>query len=201
MIRIVIAEDQQMLRGALTSLLQLEEDIEVVAQVANGKDALDMIEHHQPDICLLDIEIPMMTGLQVAAQIRHRQWPCKIMIVTTFARPGYLQKATEMQVDGYLLKDEPIDTLVDAIRKVMKGEKVISPELAVALFQHEENPLTEREREVLRLVKQGKSTRQIAQVLFLTTGTIRNYLSAAIQKMEANSRQQAIIKAEEKGWI
>lgn len=201
MIRIVIAEDQQMLRGALTSLLQLEEDVEVVAQVSNGKDALDAIKRHQPDICLLDIEIPMMTGLEVAEQIRRRQWPCKIMIVTTFARPGYLQKATDIQVDGYLLKDEPIDTLVDAIRKVTQGKKVISPELATALFHREENPLTEREREVLRLAKAGNSTRQIAKTLYLSTGTVRNYLSAAIQKMEADSRQQAIVKAEEKGWI
>ncbi|MDR6224945.1 response regulator transcription factor [Desmospora profundinema] len=201
MIRIVIAEDQQMLRGALTSLLQLEEDIQVVAQASDGKDALDAIACHQPDVCILDIEIPVMTGLEVAEHIRRHQWPCRIMIVTTFARPGYLQKATDLQVEGYLLKDEPIETLVGAIRKVMNKEKVISPELMTALFHREENPLTEREQEVLRLAKEGQSTRQIAQTLFLTTGTVRNYLSTAIQKMEVDSRHHAIVKAEKKGWI
>lgn len=201
MIRIVIAEDQKMLRGALASLLQLEGDFEVVAQVADGKEALDAVAKYQPDVCLLDIEIPHMTGLEVAEALRDGGSSCKIMIVTTFARPGYLQQAMAAQVEGYLLKDEPIEFLVAAIRKVMNGEQVISAELATTLFRREENPLTEREQEVLRLVKEGKTTRQMTKELFLTNGTVRNYLSSAIQKMAASSRHQAIKKAEEKGWI
>lgn len=201
MIRVVIAEDQQMLRGALTSLLQLEDDIEVVAQVSNGEDALEAIERHQPDISILDIEIPGMTGLDVAEQIRQRGIGTKIMIVTTFARPGYLQKAMDLKVNGYVLKDEPIDEFVEAIRKIMKGERVVSPDLVDTLFNREENPLTEREQEVLRLAKEGKTTRQMAKTLYLSYGTVRNYLSSAIQKLEAESRHHAVLKAQEKGWI
>ncbi|WP_044641209.1 response regulator transcription factor [Risungbinella massiliensis] len=201
MIRIVLAEDQKMLRGAMTSLLQLEEDLEVVAQVSDGKEALEAVELYTPDLCILDIEIPIMTGLEVAKKIREKSLSCKILIVTTFARPGYLQKAMEAKVEGYLLKDEPIDFLIDAIRKVTKGQKVISTELASALFMREENPLTEREQEVLRFVAEGKNTAQIAKSLFLTKGTVRNYLSTAIQKMEVESRHHAIKIAQEKGWI
>jgi two-component system response regulator DesR len=201
MIRVVIAEDQQMLRGALTSLLQLEDDIEVVAQVSNGEDALDAIERHQPDMSILDIEIPGMTGLDVAEQIGQRGIGTKIMIVTTFARPGYLQKAMDLKVDGYVLKDEPIDEFVGAIRKIMNGGRVVSPDLIEALFNREENPLTEREQEVLRLAKEGKTTRQMAKTLYLSYGTVRNYLSSAIQKLEAESRHHAVLIAEEKGWI
>lgn len=201
MIRVVIAEDQKMLRGALTSLLQLEDDIEVVVQASDGKEALDAVETYMPDLCILDIEIPVMTGLEVAEKIREQDLPCKIMIVTTFARPGYLQKAMEIKVEAYLLKDEPIDFLVDAIRKVIKGQRVISSDLAPTLFMSEENPLTEREQEVLRLVAEGRTTAQIANTLFLTKGTVRNYLSTAIQKLEVESRHHAIKEAREKGWI
>ena len=190
-----------MLRGALTSLLQLEDDIEVVAQVSNGEDALDAIERHQPDMSILDIEIPGMTGLDVAEQIRQRGIGTKIMIVTTFARPGYLQKAMDLKVDGYVLKDEPIDEFVEAIRKIMNGGRVVSPDLIEALFNREENPLTEREQEVLRLAKEGKTTRQMAKTLYLSYGTVRNYLSSAIQKLEAESRHHAVLIADEKGWI
>ncbi len=201
MIRIVIAEDQQMLRGALASLLQLEEDIEVVAQVSNGDEALQAINTYQPDLCLLDIEMPELSGLDVAERIKQEGLPCKVMIVTTFARPGYLERAMEAKVEAYLLKDEPIQFLVEAIRKVYQGGRVISPELANFLFEKEENPLSEREQEVLRLVAEGKSTDEIASTLYLTKGTVRNYLSAAIQKLEVNSRHQAIKKATEKGWL
>lgn len=201
MIRIVIAEDQQMLLGALASLLQLEEDIEVVAQVADGQKALEAIRTHQPDICMLDIEMPGLSGLDVAEAVRREGLPCKMMVVTTFARPGYLERAMALKVEGYLLKDEPIEFLVEAIRKVYRGERVISPELASFLFVREENPLSEREREVLRLAAKGKTTDQIAATLFLTKGTVRNYLSSAIQKLEVQTRQQAINKATEKGWI
>mgnify|MGYP002620128920 FL=1 len=201
MIRIVIAEDQQMLLSALASLIQLEEDIEVVAQVPDGRQALDAIQTHRPDICLLDIEMPVLNGLDVAEAVKREQIGCKIMIVTTFSRPGYLQRAMELKVDGYLLKDEPIEFLVDAIRKVHRGQRVISPDLAAFLFEKEENPLSEREREVLQLAAEGKTTDEIAGSLYLTKGTVRNYLSSAIQKLEARSRHQAVKKAMDKGWL
>ncbi|MBM7713831.1 two-component system response regulator DesR [Bacillus thermophilus] len=201
MIRVVIAEDQQMLRGALTSLLRFEPDIEVVAEVSDGKKAWEVIRSYQPDVCVLDIEMPGISGLEVAEKIRDEQLPCKVMIVTTFARPGYLQKAMDAQVEGYLLKDEPIDFLIESIRKVMEGQRMISTDLAAALFIREENPLSKREVEVLRLANEGMTTNTICKTLFLTKGTVRNYLSSAIQKLGAESRQQAVKIAEEKGWI
>ncbi|MGG3503998.1 response regulator transcription factor [Paenibacillus lautus] len=201
MIRIVIAEDQKMLRGAFASLLNFEDDIEVVAEVPDGQQAWDAIQQHQPDVCLLDIEMPHISGLELAESIRQAGLPCKIMIVTTFARPGYLQKAMDAQVEGYLLKDEPIDFLIAAIRRVMKGERVVSTDLAAALFMKEENPLSEREIEMLRLTKEGMTTGEISKALFLTRGTVRNYLSSAIQKLAAESRQQAVATAEDKGWL
>lgn len=201
MIRIVIAEDQQMLLSALASLIQLEDDIEVAAQAADGQKALEAIRAYQPDICLLDIEMPGMSGLEVAEAIRREKLDCKIMIVTTFSRSGYLQKAMELKVEGYLLKDEPIEFLVEAIRKVHRGQKVISPDLVAFLFEKEVNPLTEREQEVLRLAGEGKTTDQIANTLFLSKGTVRNYLSSTIQKLDVQSRHQAVKKATEKGWI
>jgi two-component system response regulator DesR len=201
MIRVIIAEDQTMLRGAFASLLRFEDDIEVVAEVSDGNQAWEAIQQHQPDVCMLDIEMPVVTGLELAEQIRRAGLPCKIIIVTTFARPGYLQKAIDAQVDGYLLKDEPIDYLIESIRRVMAGERVISTDLAAALFIKEENPLTEREIEMLRLTKEGMTTEEISKALFLTKGTVRNYLSSAIQKLEADSRQQAVTIADEKGWL
>ncbi|MGG3926659.1 response regulator transcription factor [Metabacillus fastidiosus] len=201
MIRVVIAEDQKMLRGALTSLLKLEDDIEVVGETEDGQAAWEVIKKCQPDICLLDIEIPFITGLELAQKIKKAGGSTKVIIVTTFARPGYLQKAIDLQIEGYLLKDEPIDFLLEAIRKVMKGERVISTDLAAALFLKEENPLTDRETEVLRLAKDGLTTKAIVKTLFLTDGTVRNYLSSAIQKLGVETRQQAIDKAVEKGWI
>lgn len=203
MIRVVIAEDQKMLRGALTALLKFETDIEVLAEVSDGQKAWEVIQRKQPHICILDIEMPIINGLELADKIKkdHRLHECKIIIVTTFARPGYLQKAMDLQVDGYLLKDEPIDYLIESIRKVMNGERVISIDLAASLFMKEENPLSEREVEVLRLAKDGLTTSEISKALFLTTGTVRNYLSSAIQKLEAESRQQAVNTAVEKGWL
>ncbi|CAM5797948.1 MULTISPECIES: response regulator transcription factor [Brevibacillus] len=201
MIRVVIAEDQQMLRGAFASLLKFETDIEVLAEASDGKQAWEAIQKHQPDVCVLDIEMPLISGLELAELIRRANLPCKIMIVTTFARPGYLKKAIDAQVDGYLLKDEPIDFLIESIRKVMKGERVVSTDLAATLFMKEENPLSEREIEMLRLTKIGMTTDDISKALYLTKGTVRNYLSSAIQKLEAESRQQAVQIADEKGWL
>ncbi|EJW18726.1 response regulator transcription factor [Paenibacillus alvei] len=201
MIRVVIAEDQQMLRGAFASLLKFEDDIEVLAEVADGKQAWEAIQQHKPDVCVVDIEMPHMNGLELAIQIRNANLPCKIMIVTTFARPGYLQKAMNAQVNAYLLKDEPIDYLIESIRRVMAGERVISTDLAAVLFMNNENPLSEREAEMLRLTKEGMTTSEISKSLFLTIGTVRNYLSSAIQKLDAESRQQAAAIAEEKGWL
>lgn len=200
-IRVVIAEDQKMLRGALTSLLKLEDDIEVVAEAADGLAAWDAIMEYQPDVCLLDIEMPSMSGLEIAEKLKQENHLSKVIIVTTFARPGYLQKAIDTQVDGYLLKDEPIDFLIEAIRSVKKGERVLSTDLAAALFLKEVNPLTEREMDVLLLAKKGMTTREIVKALYLTDGTVRNYLSSAIQKLEVTTRQQAIEKAKNKGWI
>ncbi len=200
-IRVVIAEDQKMLRGALTSLLKLEDDIEVVAEAADGLAAWDAIMEYQPDVCLLDIEMPSMSGLEIAEKLKQENHLSKVIIVTTFARPGYLQKAIDTQVEGYLLKEEPIDFLIEAIRSVKNGERVLSTDLAAALFLKEVNPLTEREMDVLRLAKKGMTTREIVKALYLTDGTVRNYLSSAIQKLEVTTRQQAIEKAKNKGWI
>ena len=201
MIRVLIAEDQQMVRGAFTSLLQFEKDIEVIAAVSDGKAAYDSIEQLLPDVCILDIEMPYLSGLEVAEKVRAAQLPCKIIIVTTFARPGYLQKAMDAKVEGYLLKDEPIDFLIQSIRRVMKGERVISTDLSAVLFTQEKNPLSERETDVLRLTKDGLTTDEISTTLFLTKGTVRNYLSSAIQKLEAETRTEAVRIAVEKGWI
>ncbi|WP_107949048.1 response regulator transcription factor [Lysinibacillus parviboronicapiens] len=201
MIRILLAEDQQMLRGALTSLLSFENDIEVIAEVSDGQKAWQCIQSDVPDVCILDIEMPNLTGLELAEKIKNAKLPCKVMIVTTFARPGYLQKAMDCEVHGYLLKDEPIDYLIETIRKVMNGEKVVSRDLAATLFMKEQNPLNEREMAVLQLVKEGFTTSEISKKLFLTKGTIRNYLSTSIQKLHVESRQQAVQIANDKGWL
>lgn len=202
MIRVLLAEDQQMLRGALTSLLAFEPDIDVIAEVADGQQAWDSIQQELPDICLVDIEMPNLSGLELAEKIKQAEiLPCKVMIVTTFARPGYLQKAMDCGVHGYLLKDEPIDYLIATIRKIMQGEKVVSKDLAATLFIKEQNPLNEREIAVLKLVKEGLTTNEISKQLFLTKGTIRNYLSTSIQKLQVESRQQAAQIASEKGWL
>lgn len=201
MIRVLIAEDQQMLRGALTSLLSFESDIQVIAEVSDGQQAWEYIQRDLPDVCIVDIEMPNLTGLELAEKIINAQLFCKVMIVTTFARPGYLQKAMDCEVNGYLLKDEPIEYLIHAIRKVFAGEKVVSRDLAATLFMKEQNPLNEREIAVLQLVKEGLTTSEISKKLFLTKGTIRNYLSVVIQKLHVESRQQAVQVATEKGWI
>ncbi|KKO52639.1 response regulator transcription factor [Paenibacillus sp. DMB20] len=199
-ISVLIAEDQRMLRGALALLLDFEEDIQVVGQAGDGREALDQIARLKPDVCLLDIEMPVMSGLEVAEALQTQQLPCRVIILTTFARPGYFERAVQAGVQGYLLKDEPSDRLAEAIRRVMEGRREVSPELVFGTVR-EANPLTEREREILRLAAEGKSSSEIASVLHLSYGTVRNYMSEAFNKLEAKNRIEAISLAQEKGWI
>ncbi len=200
MISIIIAEDQRMLRGALAALLDLEDDLQVVGQASDGAQALRLAGELQPDICLMDIEMPIMSGLDVAEQLHVQQTACRVMILTTFARPGYFQRAVAADVRGYLLKDEPIDTLAEAIRRVMNGHREISPAL---IFGNEltSNPLSHRECDILRLAASGDSANEIAQTLHLTHGTVRNYISEILSKLEVKSRIEAVRIAKENGWI
>ncbi|MCZ8514032.1 response regulator transcription factor [Paenibacillus filicis] len=198
--KVIIAEDQGMLRGALSTLLGLEDDIEVVGQAENGEQALKLILELEPDLCLLDIEMPLLSGLDVAERLKALGSPCRVVILTTFSRAGYFQRAMRAGVFGFLLKDSPIDELSSALRKVQAGGRAISPELSLSIWEAE-NPLTEREREVLRLVAQGLSVNDIAKQLFLSGGTVRNYISEALQKLEAKNRIDAIGIAEKNGWL
>jgi two-component system response regulator DesR len=198
--KVIVAEDQGMLRGALSALLDLEDDIEVVGQAENGMQALQMIESLEPDLVVMDIEMPHMTGLDVAERLKELKHPCRVVILTTFSRTGYFQRAMRAGAKGFLLKDSPIAELASALRSVYAGGRAISPELAVTLWEAE-NPLTEREREVLKLAQEGLSARDIAGKLYLSTGTVRNYLSEAIQKLNAKNRIDAIGIAEKNGWL
>ncbi|MCZ1265364.1 response regulator transcription factor [Paenibacillus tundrae] len=200
MIRILIAEDQRMLRGALVSLLDLEDDLEVIGEAGNGEEALKQIGSLQPDLCLMDIEMPVMSGLDVAERIQQLGLPCRIIILTTFARPGFLERAIQAGVQGYLLKDEPSDRLAGAIRRVMSGGREVSPELVFGAAK-ETNPLTEREKEVLKLAATGMNANLIAASLHLSYGTVRNYLSEAFNKLDAKNRMEAVSIAEQKGWL
>ena len=199
MIRIVIAEDQKMLLGALGSILDLEEDMEVVGKAANGDEAMKLIMQLQPDICITDIEMPIKTGLDVAEEIKQQQLPCKVIILTTFARPGYFERARKAGVDGYLLKDSPSEELANSIRTIMKGRRSYAPELIDMAFE-EENPLTERETQVLKLIADGKNTKEIASQLYLANGTVRNYISIILDKLNVSNRVEAIVRFKEKGW-
>ena len=198
MIRIVIAEDQQLLLGALGALLDLEEDMTVVGKAGNGEELLALVRQERPDICLMDIEMPVMTGLDAAEYLREDS--CKIIILTTFARPGYFERARKAEVDGYLLKDSPSEDLADSIRQIMKGKRLYSSELIDLAFA-EENPLTKREIEVLQLLTQGETTKAIAKELHLSNGTVRNYISIILDKLEVDNRIEAIARVKEKGWL
>ena len=200
MIRIVIAEDQRILRGALGALLDFEDDIEVVGQAEDGEQALKLVSIQNPDVCLLDIEMPLKSGLEVAAELKRIESPCKVMMLTTFARPGYFERALKVGVHGYLLKDGSIDELADSIRRVMKGKREFAQDLVLNSY-NEDNPLSEREQEVLKLAAGGKTSKEIAKVLFLSAGTVRNYMSEILQKLNAKNKIEAIAAAEEKGWI
>jgi len=200
MIRLFIAEDQRMLLGALGSLLDMEDDMEVIGQATNGEEAVAAILKLQPDVCLMDIEMPALNGLEVAEVLVQKSIPSKIIILTTFARPGYFERAVKLGVHGYLLKDGEIDELTDAIRKVMAGKRVFSPDLTFDIIC-EVNPLTPKEQEILRLAALGKTTKEITSELYLSSGTIRNYISEIIHKLGAKNRTEAASIAEKKGWI
>ncbi|MEW9502620.1 response regulator [Jeotgalibacillus marinus] len=198
MIRIVIAEDQSMLLGALGSLLDLEEDMQVVAKARNGEEAIALVKEHDPEICIMDIEMPLKSGLDAAAELKDH--PCKIIILTTFARTGYFERARNAGVSGYLLKDSPSDELANSIRTIMDGRRIYAPELVDMAFT-EVNPLTERENQVIELIADGKNTKQIASELFITNGTVRNYISIILDKLEVSNRIEAISRFKEKGWF
>ncbi len=200
MIRVLIAEDQGMLLSALGTLLDLEDDLEVVALAKNGKEALELARTTEPDIVLTDIEMPVMGGLELAESLRDEQLSCRVIIVTTFARSGYLRRALDAGARGYLLKDSPGDVLPNAIRKVHAGGRAIDPELATEAWS-EPDPLSERERQVLKLCAEGWTNARIADELSLHEGTVRNYVSEAISKLDATNRVDAARIAREKGWL
>lgn len=201
MIRILLAEDQALVLGAMAALLRLEPDFEVVGAATNGREALAMCERLQPDIVLTDIEMPLMTGLELAAELKERRLPPKLIVVTTFGRSGYLRRALEAGVRGYLLKDASVDSLAAAIRAVHGGGRAIAPELALESWSGGADPLTERERQVLRLAGEGRSSADIARQVHLSEGTVRNYLSEAISKLGAANRVEAYRMARDAGWL
>ncbi|RKE20975.1 LuxR family two component transcriptional regulator [Streptomyces sp. TLI_171] len=199
--RVLLAEDQGMVREALAALLSLEGDLDVVAQVARGDAVLAAVTEHQVDVAVLDIEMPGMTGIDACAEIRRARPQTKVVIATTFGRPGYLRRAMESGADAFLVKDAPAAQLADAIRRVLRGEKVIDPTLAAAALSEGANPLTGRERDVLAAAADGAVNADIAARLHLSEGTVRNYLSMAIQKTAARNRAEAVRVAREKGWL
>jgi two-component system, NarL family, response regulator DesR len=201
MIRVLLAEDQGMMRSALALLLALEQDIEVVGQAGDGAAVLPLALELQPDVVVLDIEMPGRSGLDVAADLRERLPGGRVLIVTTFARPGYLRRALEVGARGFLAKDGPVEDLATAIRKVYAGAEVIDPGMAVAALAAGPNPLTDRERDVLRSAADGATVNDIAGRLFLSPSTVRNYLSTAIGKTRTRNRMEAVRAAEQNGWI
>ncbi|MFF5205429.1 response regulator transcription factor [Streptosporangium sp. NPDC000396] len=201
MIRVLLVEDQAMVRGALASLLGLEPDIEVVGEAASGQEALAVALRTLPDIVLLDIEMPGGDGITAGARIRRALPDCQIMILTTFGRPGYLRRAMEAGAVAFLVKDSPARELAAAIRRVRDGERVIDPGLAAAALSAGPNPLSPRERDVLAAAVDGSTIGDIAELLHLSEGTIRNYLSSAIQKTHARNRIEAVQRAQAQGWL
>ncbi|QHB73641.1 response regulator transcription factor [Stenotrophomonas sp. 364] len=200
MIRIVLAEDQAMVRGALSALLGLEPDIEVLGSAADGEVAWRMLQQLQPDILVTDIEMPGLSGLELAQRIARQQLPIKVVIVTTFARSGFLRRALDAGVCGYLLKDAPAERLADALRQVQRGGRAIDPQLALDAWS-QADPLNDRERQVLRLSGDGRSASEIASQLGLSHGTVRNYLSECIGKLGVANRIEAYRLARQKGWL
>lgn len=201
MIRVLIAEDQAMVRGALATLLGLEPDIEVVAQVSRGDEVLAAAEAAQPDIALLDIEMPGATGLEAAEELARSLPSCRVLILTTFGRPGYLRRAMEGGASGFVLKDAPASELSSAIRRALRGERVVDPGLAAAALSQGESPLTPREHEVLAASREYATVAELARALYLSPGTVRNHLSSVMQKLDARNRGEAVRVAEERGWL
>ena len=199
MVRIVIAEDQRMLLGALSSLLDLEDDMEVVGKAGDGEEAVRLVRLHKPDVCVMDIEMPKKTGLEAAEELKGSG--CRVLILTTFARSGYFERAIKAGAHGYLLKDSPSEELAEAIRSVMSGRRIYAPELVDDAPYAETNPLTDREKEVLHLISEGKNTKEIASALSLTNGTVRNYVSVILDKLGVGNRIEAITRFKEKGWF
>ncbi len=201
MIRVLLAEDQAMVRGALAALLALEADLRVVAQVCRGDEVVEAARRTGPDVALLDIEMPGMDGIAAAAGLRREVPACRVVMLTTFGRPGYLRRAMEAGAAGFLLKDAPSAELAVAIRRAAAGERVVSPDLALEALLWGESPLSEREREVLAAARRGGTVAEIAEELHLSEGTVRNHLSAAIGKTDARTRAEAARIAEERGWL
>jgi len=201
MIRVLLAEDQGMMRGALALLLGLEPDIEVVTEVATGAEVVAEAVRVRPDVALLDIEMPGVDGLTAAAELRQRLPGCKVLILTTFGRPGYLRRAMESGASGFLVKDAPVQELASAVRRVLKGERVVDPALAAAALSVGPNPLTDREREVLAAAADGATVADVAAALHLSESTVRNYLSAAIGKTGSRNRIEAVRVARQRGWL
>ncbi|MGW7276759.1 response regulator [Streptomyces sp. NPDC054844] len=200
-IRVLLAEDQGMMRGALALLLGMEDDIEVVAQVAAGDEIVGAALTHRPDVALLDIELPVRSGLDAAAELRERAPGCRVLILTTFGRPGYLRRAMEAGAAGFLVKDGPVEELAGTIRRVLDGETVVDPALAAAALSAGPSPLTARECDVLRASADGATVADIAAALHLSESTVRNYLSAAIGKTATRNRTEALREARRQGWL
>ncbi|MCX5533860.1 response regulator transcription factor [Streptomyces sp. NBC_00006] len=200
-IRVLLAEDQGMMRGALALLLGLEPDLDVVAQVGRGDAIVDAALEHRPDVALLDIELPGRSGLDAAAELRDEVPDCRVLILTTFGRPGYLRRAMEAGAAGFLVKDGPVEELAEAIRTVLRGETVVDPALAAAALGAGPNPLTAREADALRAAADGATVSDIAAELHLSESTVRNYLSSAIGKTGARNRTEALRAASENGWL
>ncbi|MFJ9019093.1 response regulator [Streptomyces sp. NPDC102259] len=200
-IRVLLAEDQGMMRGALALLLGLEADIEVVAQVGTGDAIVDAALLHRPDVALLDIELPGISGLDAAAELRDQAPGCRVLILTTFGRPGYLRRAMEAGASGFLVKDGPVEELAEAIRRVLAGETVVDPALATAALSAGPNPLTVRECDVLKASVDGATVSDIAARLHLSESTVRNYLSSAIGKTGTRNRMEAMREARQQGWL
>ena len=201
MIRLLLADDQALVRGALAALLDLETDLEVVAQVGRGDEVLDAARGAAADVALLDVEMPGLDGIAAAGALREHLPTCRSLIVTTFGRPGYLRRALDAGASGFVVKDTPAERLADAVRRVHAGLRAVDPDLAVASLAVGASPLTERERHVLALAADGGTVAQLAGEVFLSEGTVRNYLSAAIGKTGARTRAEAVRVAQENGWL
>lgn len=201
MIKLLLAEDQGMMRGALALLLGLEEDFEIVAQVGDGDEIVPRALEAEPDVALLDIELPGRSGLDAAAALRQALPDCQVLILTTFGRPGYLRRAMEAGAAGFLVKDGPVEELAVAIRRVLAGERVIDPGLAAAALSAGPNPLTQRERDVLAAAVDGATVADIATKVHLSPATVRNYLSSAIGKTQTRNRMEAVRAARQNGWL